>query len=399
MARLNPNIPSPLKQPTNSKPSSSYQPATVPNPSNQPSPSFEKFLSKVKNVDTAPRPARASPSTSTQESPDFSTFSINKSVQAVNTLLTRQTTPRGALRDTAGISVAGGRNGKRAIGYSNWDISKPRIDEPAQKVSEISTQGRQSRIRSCESVDEELEGRTRHDVVAVEPLPKPVADTEVLDNGDIDFLSSRVNATTTTLDGSAPSPHHDTVAHASHQAKVHTCLEIHSLLLARLNALPLADPDTAASDEIALSAKESKKLHRHLSRCEQNLHLLLREDTSNEKSTSLKEACVDILGLVTSRILAIETGNADEGVVGKKEAVGGKRIATESWVMSEDRDVIGTEEIGDEEEGDEMEKKTKMKKKRRRQHRGEKRRAKEGGVRVNSLTHTGHSVREADSRL
>ena len=321
MARLNPNIPSPSQQPTSSNLSSSKHSTTAPVTTTQPSNSFEKFLSKINNVDPAPPPVRTLPSTPNKEPLDFSTFSINKFVQPANTPLARQTTLRDDRKGTDNTSAAGGQDGKHVLGYSNRDIIKPGINEPAQNVSEVSSQARHSRMRSCESVDMELEARTRHDAVAFEKIHSPVTDIKGLDNGDTNF-SPRINATTTTSNAPAPFPRLETVAHASHEAKLHSCLEVHSLLLARLKALSLVNPNTAASEEIAPSADEVKTLHRHLSRCEQNLHFLLREGKSNEKSINLREACVDILELVTTSILAIEIGDADEDVMELKKLVG-----------------------------------------------------------------------------
>ena len=246
-------------------------------------------------------------------------------------------------------------------------------DAPVRKAFKSFPQARHARIRSCESVDEELGDQQRPS--------RAVAHTAgILDNGD----ASRVNAAAATTTPKAPafSTHHDDREfHAEHLAKVHESLEIHSLLLPRLNALPLADPDPSTSHSSLLSPAESRKLHHYLVRCEQNLHSLLRERGSNEKSNGLREACVDVLELVATRVLGIEGASEDLRIGEEGE---GRRRETERWVMGEVEDGIGGEKVEDESEVTGIEGDKEMKKKRRRQHRGGKRRTREGVVKVNN---------------
>ncbi|KAG7006640.1 hypothetical protein G7Y79_00013g034120 [Physcia stellaris] len=96
-----------------------------------------------------------------------------------------------------------------------------------------------------------------------------------------------------------------------HIAKLHRCLEIHSLLLTRVNALPIED-----------NSPIIPQLHGHLSSCERRLHYLLRNAPGSAFRSSaasslsaqqeLAERCVDTLEMVTREMFAIEARNAGE---------------------------------------------------------------------------------------
>ncbi|KAL8784528.1 MAG: hypothetical protein Q9195_009005 [Heterodermia aff. obscurata] len=306
MARLNPNIPSPSKQPGSSKPSSLKHPATTSASTTQTS-SFDKFLSKTKIFDPESRAAPNSSPTSAQGSPDFSSFSINKSIQPPHPHPAEQMISMNALRDSASKNkalerTAEIREGKRSVGYSTWDIPAPEINAPIQESTAVSPPSRHARIRSCESVDVNLGGRTDHDVAAVEKssISRATPATGALNSSDV------ARTPVTSSSALASSFQIDETARATHLSKVHQSLGIHGLLLTRLNALPLSEAfglhECSHRNDI-LTTQDSKTLHNHLGRCEQNLHWLLREEGSNVTSIALRVACVEILELVAGRLL------------------------------------------------------------------------------------------------
>ena len=98
---------------------------------------------------------------------------------------------------------------------------------------------------------------------------------------------------------------------AGHTQELERCLEIHSILLNRVNALPVWDG----------SGPIFKAFHEYLGRCEKSLHALqLRSPSLDpaervldiEANESLFEACTDSLALLAMRVLEIEIKNGDE---------------------------------------------------------------------------------------
>lgn len=97
----------------------------------------------------------------------------------------------------------------------------------------------------------------------------------------------------------------------AHIAHLQLCLEIHTLLLTRVNALPVND-----------SSPVIPKLHGYLSSCERRLHYLLRNapgsafqdsaSSSMSEQHELAEQCINTLELVTKETLAIEARNVGE---------------------------------------------------------------------------------------
>lgn len=161
--------------------------------------------------------------------------------------------------------------------------------------------------------------------------------------------------------------------------KVNSLFETHTLLLTRVNAL--ADHDV------------SRELHGYLSRCERNLHYLLRNAAATT-AERLIEACTDVVALVAARVVAIEAV-ADvrdlDIVVGK--GVGEAGVEEDNSVREEEAaEQIGSEsgvgkaidEGGDGEDEQGLEKRKKRRRQHRRHRRGNKKEHGEalGGVSV-----------------
>lgn len=116
-----------------------------------------------------------------------------------------------------------------------------------------------------------------------------------------------------------------------HIAKLKRCLEIHTLLLTRVNALPIDDDSPVIP-----------QLHGYLSSCERRLHYLLPNapgsafggsaSSSLSGQQELAEQCINTLEMVTKETLAIEARNAGElplagrGVIRDLEAAGGEDV-------------------------------------------------------------------------
>ena len=132
----------------------------------------------------------------------------------------------------------------------------------------------------------------------------------------------------------------------AHIAKLQNCLEIHTLLLTRVNALPIDDDSPIIS-----------QLHGYLSSCERRLHYLLRNapgsafrssaSSSLEGQQELAEQCFNTLEMVMRETLAVEARNAGEiSAAGKPdfqdlEAAGGEDVGSSgsgSWGRSETSD-------------------------------------------------------------
>ena len=103
-----------------------------------------------------------------------------------------------------------------------------------------------------------------------------------------------------------------TPSEAEHTQELERCLDIHGLLLNRVNALPVWE----GSDPVF------KAFHEYLGRCEKSLHALqLRSPSLDttfsvlefEANESLFEACTDSLALLAMRVLEIEIQIGDEG--------------------------------------------------------------------------------------
>ncbi|CAF9934365.1 MAG: hypothetical protein HETSPECPRED_009203 [Heterodermia speciosa] len=82
-----------------------------------------------------------------------------------------------------------------------------------------------------------------------------------------------------------------------HIHKVRTCLQIHALVLGRLNKLPVGN---------GVGMDEVKLLHGYLGRCERDLCFMVRRGEGGEAEERLREKCIDVLELVVGRVLGLE---------------------------------------------------------------------------------------------
>ncbi|KAL8784311.1 MAG: hypothetical protein Q9195_009090 [Heterodermia aff. obscurata] len=231
------------------------------NPTLHPS-SFAKFLAKVNTTATASSPSIPKTSASPSHSRD---------------------------RDGDGSVGRDTSTANREEGNVQESLLPERKPRRRRRRASISPRTPRITMTEHESPESGSHVEAKNVSAGIEASSSP-ATREIPDDDDRTHVSGKTNSEV----GSAGAGVE--VGEEEHGRKVRTCLQIHALVLGRLNKLPVGD---------GVGADEVKLLHGYLGKCERDLCYLGRGERS-EAEERLREKCIDVLELVVSRVLGLE---------------------------------------------------------------------------------------------